>query len=65
MSQARLGRAASVLGVLAAVVFGLGALATLSPDLPPLALARFALFGFMFWAFGWSAAMAARSIAGE
>jgi hypothetical protein len=61
MSQARLGRAAGVLGVFAAVLFGLGALATLSPDLPPFALARFALFGFMFWAFGWSTAVAARN----
>ncbi len=49
------------LGVLAALLFGLGALATLSADLSILALGRFALFGFMFWALAWTALAAARN----
>ncbi len=61
MDRTRLGRAAMALGLLAALLFGLGALATLSADLSVLALARFALFGFMFWALAWTAQAAARN----
>ena len=61
MDRRRLGRAAMALGVLAALLFGLGALATLSADLSTLALGRFALFGFMFWALAWTALAAARN----
>ena len=40
MDRTQLGRAATVLGVLAALLFGLGALATLSADLSILALGK-------------------------
>ena len=61
MDRRRLGRAAMALVVLAALLFGLGAFATLSADLSILALARFVLFGFMFWALAWTAQAAARN----